>query len=152
MIPYLLYPRRTKVVVAFFDLIIINIFIKTKLFFFFLEIGKQLTKILERLKKNIDSYCVGEIKFPDIEMAVLTKCSNSDCQEKWQLTSQEILLKMRRRPNKESEELEALNCSKCGIQTTCTNRINTALEHGYLRCYKKSRPSKEEVLNLIWLG
>ena len=32
----------------------------------------------------------------------------------------------------------------------CTDRINTAMEH--LRCYKKPRPTKEEFLNLIWLG
>ena len=107
---------------------------------------------MDRFKRNIDNYCVGEIKLPEIETAVLFKCSNLNCQGEWQLTSQEILLKMRRRPKRDSEELEALFCSECGIQTTCTDRINTALEHGYLRCYQRPRPTKEEVLNLIWLG
>ena len=53
---------------------------------------------------------------------------------------------MRRRPKRESEGIS----SKCGIKTMCTDRINTAMEH--LRCYKKPRPTKEEFLNLIWLG
>ena len=66
--------------------------------------------------------------------------------------SEEILLNIRSRPRNENEEREALRCSLCGIRSSCTDRINAALEHGYLRCYKKSRPNKEEILNLIWLG
>jgi hypothetical protein len=85
-------------------------------------------------------------------MAVLLKCSNPSCLGKWQLHSEEILLKMRSRPRNENEEREALRCSLYGIRSSCTDRINAALEHGYLRCYKKSKPNKEEILNLIWLG
>ncbi len=112
----------------------------------------HLKSILNRLERNIDSYSVGELKLPDIEMAVLLKCSNPSCLGKWELHSEEILLKMRSRPRNEDEEREALRCSVCGIRSRCTDRINAALEHGYLRCYQKSRPNKEEILNLIWLG
>lgn len=108
--------------------------------------------ILNRLERNIDSYCVGELKLPDIEMAILTKCSNPFCLGMWHLASEEILLKMRSLPRKDTEELEALRCSVSDSKTTCTDRINTALEHGYLCRYQKSRPNKEEILNLIWLG
>jgi len=108
----------------------------------------HLKSIINRLERNIDSYCVGELKLPDIEIAVLLKCSNPSCLGKWQLHSEEILLKMRSRPRNENEEREALRCSLCGIRSSCTDRINAALEHGYLRCYKKSRPNKEEILNL----
>jgi hypothetical protein len=59
---------------------------------------------------------------------------------------------MRSHPKKDADELQALQCSMCSIKSTCSDRIQIAFEHGYMRCHNKSIPNKQEILDLIWIG
>lgn len=112
----------------------------------------HLKSILEKLERNLDSYSVGELQLPAPEMQMLTACNNPDCIGQRELIDQEMLTKMRSRPTKDEVELEALQCSVCNIKSTCSDRIQMAFEHGYMRCHKKSKPNKQQILDLMWVG
>lgn len=112
----------------------------------------HLKSILEKLERNLDSYSVGELQLPAPEMQMLTACNNPDCIGQRELIDQEMLTKMRSRPTKDEGELEALQCSVCNIKSTCSDRIQMAFEHGYMRCNKKSKPNKQQILDLMWVG
>ena len=110
------------------------------------QIQSHLKTVLEKLERNLDSYSVGELQLPAPEMQVLTACSNPECTGQWQLINEQVLTKMRSRPTKDAEELQALQCSVCNIKSTCSDCIQIAFEHGYMRCYEKSKQNKQEIL------
>ena len=63
-----------------------------------------------------------------------------------------VLAKMRQRMKTDAIENPCLSCSICHSSYTCSEIIAALLEHGFQRCYGRSKLTTEEVDNLIWCG
>ena len=86
-------------------------------------------------------------------MKIATGCSDVNCGGELELISYEILLQLRKkRTNSCIAEIPSLRCSKCRKTCSAMSGIDAVLEHGYQRCFSRSRLNDEEVKQLIWTG
>ena len=106
--------------------------------------------ILQRLKENIDTFAVGELMLPSTEIEMILLCCNPECHCSLQVQNSKILFNMRKRPCVGSTEPEALSCDSCSTNCSISSRINAALDHGYQRCYGRSKLSENEIIDLVW--
>ena len=115
-----------------------------------LTIPDNVDTILQRLKENIDKLAVVELMLPSTEIEMILQCFNPECQGSLRVQNSKILFNIRKRPCVGSTELEALTCDSCSTNCSISSRINAALDHGYQRCYGRSKLSKHEIIDLVW--
>ncbi|EFX73115.1 hypothetical protein DAPPUDRAFT_325613 [Daphnia pulex] len=112
----------------------------------------HLAKVLQLLAKNIESFSTGELRLPETEMALITKCPVYNCPGELELASSAAQDMLRSRPKNIDIEPHGLKCPICQVTYTVTSRIDAALQSGYRRCFGKEQLTKKEVIDLIWLG
>ncbi|KAI9550846.1 hypothetical protein GHT06_005779 [Daphnia sinensis] len=121
----------------------------TKISFIPLELN-EFEAVVERLKKNIETFAVGELVLPSTEAETITNCLDVNCAGQLQLDSEKVLFKMRHRPVVPASEASALKCDSCNNKYSITETIDAALERGFQRCFGRSKLTEEETINLVW--
>jgi hypothetical protein len=106
--------------------------------------------VVERLKKNIETFAVGELALPSTEADTITNCLDVNCAGQLQLDSEKVLFKMRHRPVVPASEANALKCDACNKNYSISQTIDAAMERGFQRCFGRSKLTEEETINLVW--
>ncbi|EFX66259.1 hypothetical protein DAPPUDRAFT_116575 [Daphnia pulex] len=93
----------------------------------------HIAKVLKLLAKNIESFSTGELRLPEMEMALKTKYPVYNCLGELELASSAAQDILRSRPKNINVEPHDLQCPICQVTYTVTSRIDAALQSGYRR-------------------